>query len=200
MLARLRLAALALLCAVALTACGAEPVWAPEEEVRAAAYTHPGPKSLTLITVINNRSGSGAHTALLVNGSQRVVWDPAGTWWNPGAPERNDLHYGMTPRMVDIYVDYHTRETFRTVLQTIEVSPEVAEMAIREAAAHGAVPKASCSISTTQILRRLPGFETIPATYFPNNAMDAFAKLPGVKTRKVYDDDPDDNSEKLPAG
>ncbi|PTX54904.1 hypothetical protein C8N43_3727 [Litoreibacter ponti] len=192
-------AVLALGLVAMLAACGAEPVWAPEEDVRAKTYVHGGPATLTLITVINNRSGAGGHSALLINGSQRVVWDPAGTWWSPNAPERNDLHYGMTDRMVDVYVDYHTRETYHTVLQEIEVPRAVADQAIREAAEYGAVPKAACSLSTGQILSRLPGFESVRSSYFPVRTMDAFAALPGVTTRKVYDDDPDDNSSKLPA-
>ncbi|EPX81772.1 lipoprotein [Litoreibacter arenae] len=183
-----------------LAACGAEPVWAPDEDVRAKAYRDNGPATITLITVINNRSGAGGHTGLLINGSQRVVWDPAGTWWNPNAPERNDLHYGMTDHMVDVYVDYHTRQTYHTVLQELQVSPEVAEQAIREAASYGAVPKASCSQSTTAILRRLPGFESIKPSFSPIKTMKSFASFPGVKTRKVYDDDPDDNASKLPGG
>lgn len=182
-----------------LAACGAEPIWAPEEDVRARTYSHGGPATLTLITVINNRSGSGGHTGLLINGAQRVVWDPAGTWWNPNAPERNDLHYGMTDHMVDTYVDYHTRETYHTVLQEIEVPRDVAEQAIREAALYGAVPKAACSVSTGEILSRLPGFEGLRTSYFPVKTMEAFAQLPGVRTRKVFDQDPDDNSTKLPS-
>ncbi len=182
-----------------LAACGAEPIWSEQHEIDRVAYRAPGPSTLTLITVINNRSGSGGHTGLLINGSQRVVWDPAGTWWSPNAPERNDLHYGMTDRMVDVYVDYHTRETYHSVIQEIQVSPEVAQQALQLAANYGAVPKAQCSLSTSKILSQLPGFESIPVGYFPTKTMDAFAKLPGVKTRKVYDDDPDDNSSKLPA-
>jgi hypothetical protein len=100
--------------------------------------------------------------------------------------------------MVDIYVDYHTRETYHTVLQEIEVSPEVAQKALSLAANYGAVPKAYCGLSTSQILQQLPGFESIPTGYLPTKLMDAFAKLPGVVTRKDYDDDPDDNSDKLP--
>ncbi|WP_298260097.1 hypothetical protein [uncultured Litoreibacter sp.] len=181
-----------------LAACSAEPVWAPDDQVRSKAYRHNGPASLTLITVISNRSGAGGHTGLLINGSQRVVWDPAGSWWSPNAPERNDLHYGMTDRMVGVYVDYHTRETYHTVLQEVQVSPEVAELALKEAASYGAVSKAACAQSTSTILSRLPGFESINASFFPKKTMAAFGKLPGVKTRKVYDDDPDDNSDKLP--
>ena len=183
-----------------LAACGAEPVWSEQHEIDRVATRAPGPATLTLITVINNRSGAGGHTGLLINGPQRVVWDPAGTWWSPNAPERNDLHYGMTDRMVDVYVDYHTRETYHTVLQEIVVSPEVAAKALKLAANYGPVPKAQCSISTSRILQQLPGFESINVSYYPVKTMDAFAKLPGVKTRKVYDDDPDDNSGKLPQG
>jgi len=191
---------LVLTACLALAACGAEPIWAPDEDVAARRYVHGGPASLTLITVINNRSGSGAHSGLLINADERVVWDPAGTWWNPRAPERNDLHYGMTDRMVNVYVDYHTRETFHTILQEIQVSPQVAALAKKLTSEYGAVPKAACSLSTTQILGQLPGFESIGVSYFPNQTMEAFAKLPGVKTRKVFDDDPDDNSGKLPQG
>lgn len=182
---------------LALAGCTAEPIWAPDEEVAAQRYVHNGPASLTLITVISNRSGAGGHTGLLINADERVVWDPAGTWWNPNAPERNDLHYGMTPRMVDVYVDYHTRETFHTVLQEIPVSREVALMAKQLAANYGAAPKTACSLSTTRILGQLPGFESIATSYYPVKTMQAFAELPGVRTRKVYDDDPDDNSAKL---
>ncbi len=188
----------ALMVVLGLAACGAEPVYAPDHEVSKYAYSHPGPAKLTLLTVVNKRSGSGAHTALMVNGAQRVIWDPAGTWWNPWAPERNDLHYGMTPQMFDNYVDYHTRETFDTIIQEVDVSPQVAAIAIREMQNYGAVPKAACALSTSQILSRLPGFESFRTGYFPNALSDQFAKIPGVVTRIDTDNDADDNSSKLP--
>lgn len=194
----MRRVTLAILACVVLAACTAEPIWAPDEEVAARRYVHGGQPSLTLITVINNRSGAGGHTGLLINADERVIWDPAGTWWSPNAPERNDLHVGMTDRMVNVYVDYHTRETYHTVTQKIPVSREVALKAKQLAASYGAVSKASCSQSTSAILRQLPGFESIPQTFFPTKIMDAFAKLPGVTTSKFYDDDPDDNSALLP--
>ncbi len=191
---------IAIACLVSLAACGAEPIWSEQHEIDRVAFRSPEPASLTLITVINNRTGAGAHTGLLINASQRVIWDPAGTWWNPNAPERNDLHYGLTDRMVDVYVDYHTRQSFDTILQEVPVSAEVAQKAFQLAANYGAVPKAQCSISTGSILRQLPGFETLPVSYFPKKMMEAFAKIPRVQTRRVVDDDPDDNSAKLPQG
>lgn len=191
---------LLLVACITLAGCTAEPIWAPDADVVAKRYVHGGPATLTLITVINNRSGSGGHTGLMINADERVIWDPAGTWWSPNSPERNDLHYGITDRLVDVYIDYHTRETYHTVTQEIAVSPQVAAMAKKLAAEYGAVPKAACSLSTSQILSQLPGFEFVGTSYFPNKIMDKFAKLPGVKTQKFYDDDPDDNSGKLPQG
>ena len=85
-----------------------------------ARYEHVGPTSVTLYTVLSTRSGAGAHAGLLINGSERVLFDPAGTWRHPKLPERNDVHFGITPKMVDFYIDYHARETYDVVEQTID--------------------------------------------------------------------------------
>tara|TARA_R110002096_G_scaffold47539_27_gene126810 strand:- start:1027 stop:1641 length:615 start_codon:yes stop_codon:yes gene_type:complete len=189
---------LALAALLTLAACGsAEPKWAPDKAVAEARYQAPGPKTITLFTVLSTRNGSGAHAGLMINGSQRVMFDPAGTWYHPSVPERNDVHFGMTPKMVDFYIDYHARETFDVIEQTIEVSPEVAEIAMSRAMAYGAVPKAQCTRSISYILRGVPGFENLPQTWFPKKLMNAFGQLPGVKTRKITDTDTNDNKDIL---
>jgi predicted small lipoprotein YifL len=184
---------LAIATTLSLAACGAEPIWAPEAAVVASRYTHPGPTSVTLYTVLSTRNGSGAHAGLLINGAQRVMFDPAGTWRHPQLPERNDVHFGVTPKMVDFYIDYHARETFDVVEQTVEVSPEVAALIMQRAMAYGAVPKANCTIALSRVLEGVPGFESLPMTWFPKRMMEAFADLPGVETRKITDDDADNN-------
>ena len=178
-----------------LAACGgpAEPIWAPDADVARARYVSNEPPSITLYTVLSTKNGSGAHAGLLINGSQRVMFDPAGTWHHPRLPERNDVHFGMSPLMVDFYIDYHARETFNMVEQTIIVSPEVAELAMRRAMEYGAVPKAHCTLATSSILRGVPGFEGLPSTWFPKNLMEAFEKLPNVKSRLITDNDTNDN-------
>jgi hypothetical protein len=176
-----------------LSACSAEPVWAPDDVVARAAYVHAGPPSITLFTVLNNSTNAGEHSALMINGSQRLMFDPAGTWRHPALPERNDVHFGMTPKMVDFYIDYHARENFRVVEQTIVVSPEVADLAIQRALAYGAVPKARCAAATSSVLRGVPGFESIPSTFGPKKVMRAFAGLPGVSERVITDDDANQN-------
>ena len=186
-------AVLALLALLTLAACGAEPKWATDEQLAAARYVHDGPPSITLFTVLNNRSNAGAHSGLMINGTERIMFDPAGTWNHPRIPERNDVHFGITPRIVDFYIDYHARETFRVVEQTVIVSPGVAELVAQRAKAYGAVPKAQCTTSISSILRDVPGFGSLPRTPFPKKLMDAFGELPGVTTRVIRDEDADKN-------
>lgn len=183
---------IALMLPLLLAAC-AESVWAPEEEVQRAKYRHDAPPSLTLITVISNRSGAGGHSSLLVSGSQRVIFDPAGSWVHPLLPERNDVFFGMTPSAVDFYVDYHARETFHVVSQEVQVSPEVAEIALARVLNNGAVGAAFCSNATTDVLRGIPGFQDVPRSFSPKRAMAYFDTKPGVKRSVVYDDSPANN-------
>lgn len=176
-----------------LAACGADSKWAPQEQVDAARFVAGPPTYITLYTVVNTRTGSGAHSAILVNASERVIFDPAGTWYHPKLPERNDVHFGMTDKAVAFYLDYHTRITYNTIEQTVYVSPEVAELVLARVKAYGAVPKAMCTQATSSILRGVPGFESLPQTFYPKKLSEAFGRLPGVTTRIITDDDADDN-------
>jgi hypothetical protein len=191
---RLSFAVLAL---ALLTACGAgggsSTPDAPDSAIQAARYVPEGPPSVTLFTVVNNRSGSGAHSGLLISGSEQVLFDPAGSFRHPRLPERGDVHHGMNDRMVAFYIDYHARETYRVIEQKITVSPEVAELVMARAKARGAVPQAHCANSISGILNGVPGFESVGSTFFPNRLSDRFSKLPGVTTRVITDDDADDN-------
>lgn len=126
---------LAIAATLSLAAFGAEPIWAPEEGLGASRYTHLGPTSVTLYTVLSTRNGSGSQAGLLTNGSQRAMFDPAGSWRHPRLPERNDVHFGVAPKMVGFYIDYHARETFNVVEQAVEVSPEVATLIMQRAMA-----------------------------------------------------------------
>jgi len=185
--------AISVLALVALTACGAEPKWAPDEAVAKAHFVAEAPRSITLFTVASTRSGSGAHSGLLINASEQVMFDPAGTWYHPYLPERNDVHFGVTPRMVSFYIDYHARETYNVIEQTVLVSPEVAELVMQRAEAYGAVPKAECANSISTILGGVPGFESIKHTWFPNKLSAEFGKIPGATYKLITDDDADDN-------
>ncbi|MEX0283038.1 MAG: hypothetical protein AB3N23_00350 [Paracoccaceae bacterium] len=186
-----------ILCLVALVftlaACSTKPVVYDDEAfVRSVSYRDPGPASITLYTIINNRSGSGAHTALLINASERVIFDPAGSFFMDAVPEQHDVLFGITRNIEFYYRSAHARSTFHVLMQTIEVTPEQAEMAYRLARANGPVGDAYCAQSTSSILSRIPGFESIKVTMFPNNLARQFAALPGVEEFRYYEeDDPD---------
>ena len=184
---------LLILAAGVLTACGgpAEPVWAPDADIRKYSYRHGGPAEITLYTIVSKRSGSGAHSGLLINGSERILFDPAGSFKLPFAPERNDVIHGMSDRALAVYIDYHARETYDVIEQRLVVSPAQAAAALRLARSYGPVPKAQCSLSITRILSQIPGFETINVGYFPVAAKDQFGDIPGVRTRVITDDDAD---------
>ncbi|MGB7321210.1 MAG: hypothetical protein WBC95_07340, partial [Albidovulum sp.] len=84
----MRRLAVCLALTLALGACGAEPVWAPDADVARARFVSGEPPSITLYTVVRKVGGEGAHSGLMINGSQRVMFDPAGTWHHPTVPER----------------------------------------------------------------------------------------------------------------
>lgn len=180
---------------LALAGCGgpAEPIWAPDAEVQRRAYSDGGPPTITLFTVINNDSNAGRHSGLMISGSERIMFDPAGSFYHPHAPERNDVHHGFDETVLKVYIDYHARETFDVLIQEVEVTPEVAARAAQAAQSYGAVPKAQCSIAIGRVLRQVPGFEDMPVGYSPNALSRRFDEVPGVTRRTVTDDDADDN-------
>lgn len=192
----LRVLALTLLLPL-LAACGADNVYAPLAEVQSRAYREPGPATLTLVTAINNRSGSGGHSALMVSGSQRVIFDPAGTWHHPTAPERGDVVFGVTPQMLDFYIDYHARPTYHIVTQQITVAPELAERALQLVQANGPASKATCGQSVSGMLREL-GYTQVGRSWFPASIMRDFDQVPGVVRTEIYDDTVDASSPEKP--
>ena len=189
---RVRMAAL--FAGLALLVGCAESTWAPEAEVSRALYSPVGlPATITLFTVQSTRSGNGAHSGLMVNGAHRAMFDPAGTFYHPAAPERNDVHFGITDNIVKVYIDYHARETFDVVVQEVEVSQAVADRALAAMQAYGAVPNAQCTLAVSRVLASLPGFEAIDTVWFPNRLSEDFARLPGATYRRITDDDADAN-------
>ncbi len=177
-----------------LAACAADHNFADSATVAQARYVSGEPPSITLFTVVNNNTGAGGHSSLLIDGHERVIYDPAGTWYHGSVPERNDLHYGMNPRMLAFYIDYHARVTFRVIEQKLPVSQETVDLIMAAVIAKGASGKATCANTLSNILHDIPGFESIGPTWFPNQLAEDFGKLPGVTERVIRDGDPDENS------
>ena len=180
---------------LALVACGdGDLIWAPDDVVNAKIYRGTGQKSITLYTMINVWSGNGAHSSLLIDASQRVMFDPAGSFKHETIPGRNDVLFGISPRVEEFYVSYHARQTYYVEGQRILVSDEIAERALQLVMANGAVPKSACALAVSKVLRDIPGFENIRRTISPTRIRDDFAKIPGVVTTIYREDDADDKS------
>lgn len=173
---------------VLLAACTKPVVWAPEEDVVAARYVHDGPMEITIFNVINNETGRGEHAAMMINASQRVLFDPAGSWTHPSSPERHDVHYGFDANQLFRYTYYHARRTHHVLIQHLEVPAETAELVLRLAQHNGPVPDAYCARSIVGILNQVPGYEWIESSFYPNNLSEQFATIPGVVEERIYSD------------
>lgn len=192
-----RTTAAVLLCG-ALVACAApQQPNADDATLQKVAYRHDGPPSLTLYTMINNRTGQGAHTSLMVNASERVIFDPAGSFYADVVPERDDVLYGITPAVERAYRGSHARSTHHVVVQTVEVSPEQAQLAYQLVTRNGRVAGAFCSNATSSVLAQIPGFESIETTFYPGKLSEQFAALPGVSTQVYRENDSADLKEGL---
>jgi hypothetical protein len=169
--------------------CATQTVWAPDDVVSRVAWVEPPPNYIALYTMKNVDSGNGAHTALLISASQRVIFDPAGSLRHPEIPERGDVLFGVTPRVLEFFEGFHARETYYVVKMTKQVPPEVAEQCFSLALQAGAVSRPFCTQSTSRILSQLPGFERINTVLLPDNLHDRFATLPGVTTTERREND-----------
>ncbi|WP_170385676.1 hypothetical protein [Ruegeria atlantica] len=181
---------LACLLAVTVAGCtGSQRPQADQSEIVSRSYRDPGPSTLTLYTMISTRTGSGAHTSLMISGSERVIFDPAGSFRADVVPIKDDVLYGITPNVERAYRSSHARETHYARIQTIEVTPQQAEIALQLAKQSGPVAGAFCANSTAQLLQQVPGFEQIQTTFYPVKLSDQFGQLPGVQTAEYREND-----------
>lgn len=187
---RIVAAVLGLVLVVGLSACAQpNPYQASPEQVAAAAYVPDDAPKLTLFTVVNNTSGAGGHTSLMVTGSQQVIYDPAGSFRHVNVPERGDVLYGMSPAWVQAYKSAHARSTYHVVSQEMRVTPAQAERALQLVQSRGPAPDAFCTNITSSILKAIPGFENIKQTWYPVDLMEQIAQRPDVVTDTYFEDD-----------
>ena len=101
---------------IALLGCGPKISKMSDLALQNAAYRHAGPTTLSLMTMVINGSGTGAHTSLMINASQRVIFDPAGTVRHARLPQKADVLFGVTPAIEDFYIRAHARKTHYVVI------------------------------------------------------------------------------------
>lgn len=190
----MRLAFLVLMAATMLAGC---EVYRPAgfDEIAQARYVSPEPPSVTLMSMVNEASGRSAHVGLLINGSEQVLYDPAGTFTHPDLRRRGDVHYGMTPRFVDYYERYHARFDYFVEAQKVPLTRAQADQMIANAKTHGKGLKMTCALDAADVLQPVPSFENVPRSFFPEALRADFAARPGVVTRYIYESDVGKNRE-----
>ena len=179
------------LCGLSLlvAGCAGNSGTAPVEEISAAQYNNPEPASVSLITMVNSRSEFGEHSALLINGSQQIIYDPAGTFRHSELPRRDDVVYGITPRFARYYNSYHARFGYYVKVQTLEISRAQADQMIAAAQARGHVGKLSCANAVSDVLNDFPQFSNVRNTFFPGAIMKRVAENDAVNTTIIREDD-----------
>jgi hypothetical protein len=183
-----RLASVCLVAALALSGCEVYRPADPDDIAR-ARYRSEEPASVTLLSMVNAESGRSAHVGLLINGSQQVLYDPAGTFTHPDLPRRGDVHYGMTPRFVDYYERYHARFDYFVEAQRVPVSRAEADQLIANAEARGQVMKMQCAIAAADVLQPVPRFAQVHKSFLPEALREDFAAMAGTETHYVYESD-----------
>lgn len=169
-----------------LSACGqAEPVWSTDERVEAARFVSSEAPYVSLMTMVRKSDDFGAHSALIVNGSEVVLFDPAGTFKHPQMPERNDVFFGVTPGIKSIYEKYHARQSTYVIEQKLPISRDLADKLIVRILAQGASAKMYCGVATSDILRDFEVFASVPKSFYPTKLMDGFGAIPEVIERRV---------------
>ena len=180
---------------VALALSGCEIYREAEiEEVAQARYVSNTPPSITLLSMVNAQNGRSAHAALLINGSEQVLYDPAGTFQHPDLPRRGDIHYGVTPRYLDYYERYHARFSHYVHAQEVQVSMSTANQVLANAEALGRTPKMLCAGSVTGAVRPVAPFTEVRGSLFPERVRRDFAAIPGVRDRYVREADSGQNN------
>lgn len=173
---------------LSLTGCVTKKIsWAPSNTIKSVTFKNNDPASITLLTMINNNTGFGGHSALLINAGERILFDPAGTFFHPQIPERHDVLYGISDAALEKYVDYHARPSIHVVLQKIEVDPKIAQEIRKQAENYGPVQDMMCSLAISDILGKNKIFKSIPKSIFPKNMMKSFSNLKVDKTTIIYD-------------
>jgi len=160
---------LTVLClALSLTGCANPSIWASDEDIATASYREPGPTRVTLLTMLRSETGTGAHSALVVDdGTQRLLFDPAGGWFHPAAPERNDVLFGMNPTLYGFFLQWHARETHHVVAQEVLLPPEQARFVAQRIQEIGPVPRQIVRAQSRNCLANCRNFPICQLRGFP---------------------------------
>ena len=175
-----------------ISAC-AEHIVSDPDTVAAVRYKSDEAPYVELVTMVKKSTGKGAHSALIINASERVIFDPAGTFQHEELAEVEDVHHGATDRLVSYYQRYHARFSHFVHVQRVYLDPPTAERLLLRARSNGAVGKMFCSNETAEVMKSIPQFAFFRTSMFPENLRVDMAKVSNVEDSYVYEDDDGQN-------
>lgn len=171
-----------------VSAC-AEHIVSDPTVVAAVRYKSDEAPYVELVTMVRKSTDKGAHSALIINASERVIFDPAGTFQHAELAEVEDVHHGATDRLVSYYQRYHARFSHYVHVQRVYLDPATAEGLLKRAQSNGAVSKMFCSNETANVLKSVPQFSSFRSSMFPEFLRLDMAEIPNVENYYVDEDD-----------
>ncbi len=171
-----------------LVACTDQTAARPEI-IAANHFVSGEPPSLTIVNMKNVGSGASEHTGLLINGSEQVLFDPAGNFRHPRSPRAGDVHYGVTPVIFQAYNSFHARSDYYLTIQKLPMTLAQADALIARAQAQGPTRQMFCADTVASVLQDMPQFADVRRTMFPSAIERYFAQYPGVSTTTFYESD-----------
>ena len=163
--------------------------WASDAEVERVRLRGPGPAFLGLVTVKTEETGDGVHSALMIQASETVLFDPFGGWVDRATvgrvAERNDVLHGFGPEAQARYLAYQAEDGYFYTLQKVEVADALAETVLQRAKVAGPVAQGRCAISVCGLLEGQPGFEGIGRVWLPRSLEARFGRVAGIVGTEV---------------
>lgn len=172
-----------------LGACTGVEEGASVSRIDSARHVSEAAPYVAVVSMVKRSNNRAAHTALFINASQQVIYDPAGSFDHPEMPERGDILYGANDRLLNYYERYHARSRYFVHVQKLPVSGATAEAMLRRAQAQGPSPKLFCTAHTIDVMKDVAGFEGLSRSFFPEDLRRQIAGYPNVRDRYLYEED-----------
>lgn len=175
---------------VALAGCAAASSDELAEIARTVSY-HPtdAQPSATLIVSQEKNGGGGVHAALMITGSEQLIYDPSGSYHNSRTRRVGDVVYGVTPKVVEEFALHQADYRHDAVLHQVPISHDLAEALLRRARAHGGSLPGFCASNISDVVGRAGPFAGVRDTMWPSELSEDFGRIEGVETRVVTDED-----------
>jgi len=142
----------------------------------------PGPTPmLTLLTVRAEVPDTGNHSAMMVTGAERVIFDPAGSFGGTGVAVHDDIISDVSEPALDLLLAFQTPDGFVVVRHDLPVTPKVPSLALTQFAQRPATTSGGCAYGIAEVLGGLPGFPGFDGLMMPDRVIVRFAALPGVR-------------------